>query len=425
MQNSQEQLPKLQLDLCYDWLQYGMDEDDLGDVQLVWRLVKEHLLKIDAEFLMIMLHSIKGEYLTQQQMSEIEHSTKEELVEILLPYFYHVPGKGMGKGMTGMGDHAVIDYSERPWKAMARTGKGKGKGSEEGDGTEESGDEPKQPHDSDFKIDGSEESAVVPKQPRDSDFKIDVKMPGDKTIALHVEALYDVDTVKALIKNKEGILKNTFGLIYDDKLMEDHKTLHYYKVVAGAELQLAFVHSGGGKRARVAGTGAVDKEQKLRELNGELLSKVMLLGTPMFRNPDTDGIILSMQVYETQMLTSKNVLKAIMQLMSVDTLTSVTENICGSTNNNDRFKKLSARFFEPACALIADRKAAFQKMEEVLWGLMEYTLTKTYMPAATIDWVALNKDVLRAMTNVAAGAMGEDDDVFNDALVYQMRGLAF
>ena len=68
MQNSQEQLPKLQLDLCYDWLQYGMDEDDLGDVQIVWMEVREHLLKIDAEFLMIMLHSIKGEYLTQQQM---------------------------------------------------------------------------------------------------------------------------------------------------------------------------------------------------------------------------------------------------------------------------------------------------------------------------------------------------------------------
>ena len=105
-QTGKDMMDMSQMKLYYDWMQWGMDEDELGDVdvQLNWRLVNESLEQVDHGLLMIILSRLdKGEYLTAEQTKDIEHMSKDELIEVMMPYFYHVPGLGVGKGMTGKG----------------------------------------------------------------------------------------------------------------------------------------------------------------------------------------------------------------------------------------------------------------------------------------------------------------------------------
>jgi hypothetical protein len=424
MQNSQEQLPKrnkaMQLDLCYVWLQYGMDEDDeLSDVQLVWLEVKEHLLKIDAEFLMIMLRSMdKGEYLTQQQVSEIEHSTKEELVEILLPYFYHVPGKGMGK-------------------AMASTGKGKGAGQQQNTGKGgKPGPKPTQfdgqwmlthnlvPGQDQQESDGSNEQEHYKKESDDSDFKINVKMPADETITLHVEALYDVDTVKALIKNKEGIPKKSFGLMYDDKLMEDHKTLHYYKVMADAELQLALVLSGGGKRARGDGAGnnGEDKEARIRRINDDAISRATLLATPMYRCDHFNRMIAKIQGFDRLCGERQNVVLDVMNMLPLVIKKSAIDSL-NTTNMAHRVSQFARVLFKPGYDWITVQKEGLKKLDELLALTCESALIRIYQKTGKMNWEALNSDVLDSIAR-GDGALDAGMDGEEDGLADGFGGLA-
>ena len=93
-----------QMKLYYDWMQWGMDDAELGDISLNWITVKESLEKVDHGLLMIIMCRLdKGEYLTPELTTDIEHMSKDELIEVMMPYFYHVPGLGVGKGMTGKG----------------------------------------------------------------------------------------------------------------------------------------------------------------------------------------------------------------------------------------------------------------------------------------------------------------------------------
>jgi hypothetical protein len=259
-------------------------------------------------------------------------------------------------------------------------------------------------------------------------FTVNVTLPSGQNERFDVEQDTTIKTLKMMIMRRCKYPYYMQRLVFaghDD--MDNHFDLEFYGIKDESTVKLLLRLDGGAaKKARTVAPGNMDKEQKLRDLNGELLSKVMLLGTPLFRNNDTDNIILMMQRYEAELHNPqrKNVLKVIMRKMNTDTLQSISENICGSSNNNDRFKKLSGKFFEPACHLLNSRVAAFKKMEEILMGLMEYSLTKIYMPTNMIDWSTLNKDVLQTMTDVAAGVVHDDDDDDGN-LADLMRGLAF
>jgi hypothetical protein len=127
-----------QMRLYYNWMQWGMDDGELGDIPLNWITAKESLEQVDHGLLMIMLCRMdKGEYLTAELTKDIEHMSKDELIEVMMPYFYHVPGLGVGKGMTGKGELAVVPYPppidlyDEAKVARAAASKGKDKGQQQ------------------------------------------------------------------------------------------------------------------------------------------------------------------------------------------------------------------------------------------------------------------------------------------------------
>jgi hypothetical protein len=129
------------MQLYRDWQQMFKEllEDGAPPCMMnMWSAMKGRLEQVDHGLLMIMLCRMdKGEYLTAELTTDVEHMSKDELIEVMMPYFYHVPGLGVGKGMTGKGELAVVPYPppidlyDEAKVARAAASKGKAKGQQQ------------------------------------------------------------------------------------------------------------------------------------------------------------------------------------------------------------------------------------------------------------------------------------------------------
>jgi hypothetical protein len=238
-QTGKDMMDMDQMKLYYDWMQWGMDEDELGDVdvQLNWRLVKESLEQVDHGLLMIILSRLdKGEYLTAEQTKDIEHMSKDELIEVMMPYFYHVPGVGVGKDMTGKGDLAVID--DEPLRlikeavaarAAASKDNDKGQQKQEGVGSDDGqdgvvyvGDEPEFPDKPELSI------------------TIEPYIAGQfKPFAIMIEENFRIIGIKVRIGEVLGASARQMKLFMGEKVLVDNMKLSSYGTPNGACLRLA------------------------------------------------------------------------------------------------------------------------------------------------------------------------------------------
>ena len=61
-------------------------------------------------------------------------------------------------------------------------------------------------------------------------FNIFIKFENKKEISLNIEAFDTIIKIKEEIKNKEGISLNEFKLIFNEKVLEEYKTLDFYNI---------------------------------------------------------------------------------------------------------------------------------------------------------------------------------------------------
>jgi hypothetical protein len=101
--------------------------------------------------------------------------------------------------------------------------------------------------------------------------QIFVKLPAGYTITLDVEAFDTIGTIKAVIKNKEGIPRADQRLIFADKDMDNRDTLYECNIVDGSKLVLLMALTGGGgvKKTALKGGAASANANKSNPFKDE------------------------------------------------------------------------------------------------------------------------------------------------------------
>eukprot|EP00972_Heterocapsa_arctica_P001353 198136-Heterocapsa_arctica.AAC.1 len=84
------------------------------------------------------------------------------------------------------------------------------------------------------------------------EIQIFVEMLAGNTITLNdVVSFYNIRDVKAMISDKEGIPMDQQHLLFNSRMLEDHRILSFYGIGKESTLRLNSTLSGGGKRAKV------------------------------------------------------------------------------------------------------------------------------------------------------------------------------
>ena len=176
------------------------------------------------------------EYMTKEQLRKM---TKAKLFDLLASHNKTVTNKS-----RCLKDRLIeiIVEGKFNWRAADDKGsdkgndKDEGKGNDSGDkgkGDDNSGDEPPDDDDDEPPDDDGDEPPDDDdddEPPDDEGMQIFARLPDGNTITMDVETSHTIYTLKAIIKNKEGIPMKHQRLIFNDNQLEDGYTLEDYDI---------------------------------------------------------------------------------------------------------------------------------------------------------------------------------------------------
>ena len=259
-------------------------------------------------------------------------------------------------------------------------------------------------------------------------FAIFIRDLDGKTISLDVAGSTTIAVVKSSIHDCTGIPINVQRLIFAGKQLEDVETLSNYNIQKESNISLVLSLAGGAKRARTSGsssntlTATADREQRLQQINHELLQRSLMIQTPMLRTPFADQVVQGLQELErvaARRFDQGNLLTNWMSTFDIDVLKAMAE-LTASTNNDVRMQRLARVFFKPAFDTVANQRTTLTNIEDVLRFAFENCLTRIYMQQSTLNWQRFNADILDLIANHGQQRReGREDDVLQG-----LRGLA-
>ena len=229
----------------------------------------------------------------------------------------------------------------------------------------------------------------------DSDMQIFVTTPTGKTITMDVEGSHTIYTLKAIIKNKEGIPMKHQRLIFNDLQLEDGYTLEDYDIQKESMLNLMMPLRGGGKRGH---SSATTKRDVLKKAQDDINDCMMKFYAKPLNSPIINTVVANVNnVGQLKMheITGEN---GHLERLHEDELSELTTITTSSAHVNSRVQRMAEIIFEDTLNQVGEMKLQCKTAEEVMPLAVKLMMATHFADlSGNISWVEFIKSVQEVM----------------------------